>query len=320
MLKNDTVENLNVGHNKLSCKSAGSLMNFLKSNDTVKKLYLQWNLFYPQKESSIKICKGIQSNKSLEVIDLSWNGLIGEQFIKSLVIAIRRNKTLTSLNLEHNCLTQENLQTIVTILRFARSLEEIYLGMNFFWEEDDILEAISALKKHPKLRLLSVGKYTYVTNTVVDAITELKLTFPEKEVEYYDQLMPNPPDPVDFRAIVIDRCKFLAMKPKKKKFRKEMGHFMHQLLETEKEVMAPDDFKDLLRVFKAKIDDDLKKHIEEIFTDKVKVGKKKLKRVLIKEMAEYFLERHPTEKPPPPKPKKERKKKKGKGKGRKKGK
>lgn len=312
MLDNDSIEELNVGHNQLSTETAGPLMKFLISNDRIKKLYLHWNLFYPQKAASIKICKGLQKNKSIEVLDLSWNGLIGENFTKSLIVAMRRCKTLTCLNLEYNCLTQENIQTIITSLRVARGLEELYLGMNFFWEEDDIIDAIGALKSHPNLKLLSVGKYTYVSDEVMRAIEDLKRTFPEKEVIYYDKMMPNPPDPVDFQAIVIDRCKFLAMKPKKKRLRKDMGHFMHQLLETEREYMAPSEFAEVLQGFKAKIDDDLKNHLQEVFTQKIKIGKKKGKKVFVKEMADYYLGRHPTEPPPPPKPKKERKPKKGK--------
>lgn len=314
MIGNESIEDLNVGHNKLSRESAVSLMKFLQTNNTIKKLYLQWNSFYPQQESSIKICNGLQKNKSVEVLDLSWNGLIGEDFVKSLTFFIRRSKTLTYLNLSYNCLTQEDIQMIVNSVRPSKSLEEIYLGMNYFWEEDDILDAIKIFKNHLTLKKISFGQYTYVTKEVADAVRELNQEFPEKEVVYYNHMMPNPPDPIDFKAIVIDRSKFLAMKPKKKKMRKEMGHFMYQLLGTEKEFMAPDEFKDLLEAFKAKIDDDLKKHIGEVFTDKVQVGKRKLKRVLIKEMAEYYLNRHPTEEPPPPKPKKEKKKKKGKGK------
>jgi hypothetical protein len=43
------------------------------------------------------------------------------------------------------------------------------------------------------------------------------------KIVYKRQLMPNLPEPVDMKAIAVDRCKFLGMKPKRKKSKRNMG-------------------------------------------------------------------------------------------------
>lgn len=46
---------------------------------------------------------------------------------------------------------------------------------------------------------------------------------PELKIIYKGQIKEQPAEEANFKNILVDRMKALAMKPKKKKFRKNMG-------------------------------------------------------------------------------------------------
>lgn len=76
-------------------------------------------------------------------------------------------------------------------------------------------------------------------------------------------------------------------------------HFFQILLDEEVEKCPMDDFLDKVKAFRAKVDAALIEQIAAEFQDP------KTKKVYLLEMAQYYLDRHPTERlppPPPPKP------------------
>jgi hypothetical protein len=165
-----------------------------------------------------------------------------------------------------------------------------------------ILSLVNVFSGPTTVKLLDLGDDLYVLPATVKVIDKLKAKNPEVTLVYKGQLYPNPPEPVDLKSIAINRCRYLAQKPKRKKLRRDIGHFMLQLAALEDPLLKLDAFGDLMRNFKAKLDDSLVEFLVKQFMTK----EKKIKRVNVHEMAKYYLERYPTE-PPPPVPEKKKK-------------
>lgn len=53
-------------------------------------------------------------------------------------------------------------------------------------------------------------------------VETIKATKPDVIVIYKDVILPNPPALVDMKDICADRAKFLALKPKKKKLKRDL--------------------------------------------------------------------------------------------------
>lgn len=53
-------------------------------------------------ECIVPILKGLRKNEHLVKIDLSWNGLEGELFFKTLRKLVLKNQTLSEIDLEFN--------------------------------------------------------------------------------------------------------------------------------------------------------------------------------------------------------------------------
>ena len=85
--------------------------------------------------------------------------------------------------------------------------------------------------------------------------------------------------------MLVDRAKFLAMKPKKKKLKKNMGydlknssemiisnlslfrHIMHTLKSIEDQFLPKEDLKLLFKSLKVKLDSDLIQHFADTFSE-----------------------------------------------------
>lgn len=165
---------------------------------------------------------------------------------------------------------------------------------------------------------------------VIKALNE---KYPDLQVIYKGIMRNIPADEVDMKPLVIDRCKFLAQKPKRKKRKRNMGFVMYWILDEEEPIVHRDIVIELIvKKFRAKLDKDLIEMLCDTFRYMPPVApedpnappKKKKKKVrkskLVEwhEMAKYYLARHPTERGPPrfaklaKKSKKKRKGKKGK--------
>lgn len=129
---------------------------------------------------------------------------------------------------------------------------------------------------------------------------------PSKTISYQGVLMANPPRPVDVPEMLLDRCRFLGFKPKKKKLKRDLGHLMLQLQQLESAPLERDAFVATVKKFRIKLD----RPLLEALMDAFPTGKRQVDGAA---MAVKYLGKYPTE-PPPPKVKKAKKKKGKKGK------
>lgn len=160
--------------------------------------------------------------------------------------------------------------------------------------ESDIESALLVLKKPTRaLANLSLGKYKWITKEHEQILKKVLQKNPGLRIEFAGILMSNPPQPVDFRKLLMARLKTLAMKPKRAKRKRNMGLFFLQLLDGEEKSCTMDEWLDKCHAFKAKIDDPLCVQIANEWKS-LKTGS-----IEIHEIAEYYLSLYPTERPPP---------------------
>jgi Ran GTPase-activating protein (RanGAP) involved in mRNA processing and transport len=291
---------LRMARNRLATLTGQELGRFFKVNQSLEELDLGWNELF---ECVVPFLKGLLKNTSIRTLKMPWNALGGADFVAALCRLLRKHPALTSLDLSNNLLGASEAETLAKCLKKAKTLEEIRLGRNQF-DNNSILILAGVFSGSTTLKILDLGEDLYIEPATAKVIVKLKQKNPTANLIYKDRLYPNPPEPVDLKSIAINRCRYLAQKPKRKKLRRDIGHFMLQLEALEEPLLKQDAFLELLRNFKAKLDDRLIEFLVKQFMTK----DKKAKRVNVHEMAEYYLERYPTE-PPPPKPEKKKKKK-----------
>lgn len=122
----------------------------------------------------------------------------------------------------------------------SSSLREIYLGENP-WKEQEWKSIINVYQKPSQINILGLGSHTYLVedcvkvqylfteSTTADTIFRFQMinraleVNPELKIIYKGQIKEQPVEEANFKNILVDRIKALAMKPKKKKLRKNMG-------------------------------------------------------------------------------------------------
>lgn len=129
---------------------------------------------------------------------------------------------------------------------------------------------------------------------------------PTKSIIYQGVLLSNPPRPVDVPEMLLDRCRFLGFKPKKKKRKRDLGHLMLQLQKLENPLLEREDFIAMVKKFRIKLDKSLLGSLMDAFAER--------KLIDSAAMAVKYLGKYPTELPPE-KPKKAKKKRKKNGNG-----
>lgn len=112
---------LDLSHNHLHI-SGKEIGKMLETNIGLKTLILGWNKLYPENGELVKsdhftsmhmgifvflecilpLIKGLTKNVNLIRVDLSWNGLTGEAFSKSLRKLFVKNKVLAEIDLQYN--------------------------------------------------------------------------------------------------------------------------------------------------------------------------------------------------------------------------
>jgi len=146
-------------------------------------------------------------------------------------------------------------------------------------------------------------------NIFFQLLQEVKEKKPSIHVIYQNIILPNPPRDVLMLDIYADRAKYLAMKPKILRMKRDMRYcwswtcqikqiiiknyifsvFMTKLKNLENSYMHKDDFLNLLKSFKAKLDVMLiDQYIQECT---VNIDGKPLTNVHL--MANHYLNRHP---------------------------
>uniref|UniRef100_A0A1Q3FTA4 Putative leucine-rich repeat protein n=1 Tax=Culex tarsalis TaxID=7177 RepID=A0A1Q3FTA4_CULTA len=298
------IREVDVSWNRLEHRSGVAVGLFLAGCPTVEELNLEGNLLYVEKESIVPLLKQLTKNEGLKKLNLAWNALRGPLFGQALFKALT-TCGLEVINLEMNYMQSEEAVFLLKIFKKCESLREIFLGGNFF-AEDDLKELVKFFGRNPNMKVLSLGKYQFVNKIAGRLSRRFMNRDPSKTVTYQGVLMSNPPRPVDVPEMLLDRCRFLGLKPKKKKLKRDLGHLMLQLqqLDGGGTVLERDAFAAAVKKFRIKLD----RPLLEALMDAFPTGKKQVDGAA---MAAKYLGKYPTE-PPPPKVKKAKKKKKGK--------
>nr|XP_019555514.2 leucine-rich repeat-containing protein 74A-like [Aedes albopictus] len=296
-----SIEEVDLSWNRLEHLTGVAAGAFLSVSSTIRELNLEGNLLYLEKECIVPFLKELTKNESLRKLNLSWNALRGALFGSALYKAITASR-LKVLNLEMNCLRSEEAAALLKTFRKCELLEEIYVGGNFF-SEDETKELVKAFGRNPSLRLLSVGEYQFVNKIAGRLSKRFMKRDPTKAIIYQGVLLSNPPRPVDVPEMLLDRCRFLGFKPKRKKRKRDLGHFMLQLQKLENPLLERDDFVAMVKKFRIKLDKSLLGSLMDAFAER--------KLVDSGAMALKYLGKYPTEWPPEKPKKAKRKKKKG---------
>ncbi|KFB53561.1 AGAP012977-PA-like protein [Anopheles sinensis] len=288
MTYSDCIESIQLNWNHLGMASGVAIGKFLSVQRSLVELSLSGNHLYPESQSIVPLLQGLIGNEMLEGLELSWNGLRGEDFGRALVKAVPQSK-LKRLNLEHNLLASEEMMFLVRMLKKSETLLELRLGGNSF-EEESSQEIVRTAGRHTSLVLLSFGRFHFVSQRTAKLCEFFKRKTPSKQFTYQGVLLANPPRPVDLQEMLLERCRFLAMKPKKAKLKRDVGHLMLQFKGQQNAVLTRDEFLLAMKQFGAKLDRALIDALMDAFAAQkgyVDTGT----------MAEKYLSRHPTDPP-----------------------
>lgn len=91
------LQNLSLNDNHLDESCVDSLRDLITCSKTLKKLELGWNSLYTV-ETWKHLARGLEENKTLVDLDLSWNAL-GKECVPHLRLLLTRTQSLTKLNL-----------------------------------------------------------------------------------------------------------------------------------------------------------------------------------------------------------------------------
>lgn len=165
-------------------------------------------------------------------------------------------------------------------------MKKLYLTGNPF-TESDLQLILTAADSETNLVLLSLEDET-VSTKCEEAANQATDKYPNLKIQFKDVQRINVPE-VDFSAILMDRCKYLAMKPKNVKLQRNMGHFFAEKLRDEPAYCSQEKFVEFIKTFQAKLDDQL---IGQIATNWLEKQGNSMA-VNMDNMAKYYLQRHP---------------------------
>lgn len=331
---------LDLSHNHLHIRSGKEIGKMLETNIGLKTLILGWNKLYPEtgervqyvhqvtlhlnshgfccsSECIIPLMKGLTKNINIVKVDLSWNGLMGETLAKMLRKLFMKNKILAEIDLQYNRwvlgtaglsfffnhskrISGPDCVSFSRAFKKSQTLKCVFLGGNPI-SQQDIKQILAIIRMKNSLSILSFGRSTRLIKECADLAVKIMEKYPELRIIYNDALLDRPPKTVDFTAILIDRCRYLCMRPKNEKLKKDLGHFFLKVLDDEPQLCSKETFLKLLSEFNNKLEGSIGEQIAVDWTQST--GKKsKGGKVALHKMAKYYLDRYPTEKPAPPIP------------------
>ncbi|XP_035891615.1 uncharacterized protein LOC118502959 [Anopheles stephensi] len=284
----DCIEMIDTSWNHLHIASGQAIGRFLSTQKTIQELNLTGNQLYNEPQCIVPLLMGTVGNESLQQLDLSWNGLRGEELGRALLKAIPQSN-LKRLKLEHNLLTALEMSFIVRMMKKCEQLEQLWLGSNMF-EDTVMIDLVRTFVRNPSLQLLSLGSFQFIPQAANKLCRLCKRKYPSKTIIYQGVIRANPARPVDVQDMLLDRCRFLAQKPKKAKQKRDFGHLMLQLAAAEETVLVREEFEQVVKRFRAKLD----RPLLEALMDAFEVPKKL---VDTGAMALKYLTKHPTDPP-----------------------
>lgn len=288
---NESLKKINLGHNSLTAVSAPILQQFFTNHDVIEDVNLEWNILNDD-EGFKKIAAGLKSNKLLKSLNLSWNNLESIVVAKELNKYIKESTTLEYLDLSNNAFRGSPANALKAAIAACPTLTTVKLGNNPMNVDETAAFGLMLLQSET-LKVLDLENLFFPKSFNVNL---RKIKKSGKKLIYGGVLGNYRIKGPIVREVLLKRCHYLGLAPKKAKAKR---HFGHIALTFPEEIMDKAEFENFIRKKKkARMYDlDLLAELEKAFAStKTKVDTKRL-------VSEY-MELYPDTVLPPPKPKK----------------
>ncbi|XP_057338175.1 leucine-rich repeat-containing protein 74B-like isoform X2 [Microplitis mediator] len=246
-----SIKIVNFSNNNLSEDCANALQKMIIQTDTLSELNLSWNFLSSEGFWKIFVV-GLLQNVTLKNLNLSWNGL-DEECLPFLTEYLSSDPSLFKLNLRDNSF--KSVEKIAEALIKNTKLEIIELGNNPT-RANEVLAFFEVLKNitpTSQLRLIDLENI-WANKEVLGLIDEIKKKLTSVDITLggilsnYKIIGPDP------RKIFLKRANFEAMKPKKKKLKRNFGQFVVSLQDI---IVTRDVFKSSIKNAKVKLSESL---------------------------------------------------------------
>lgn len=184
---------LDLSYNSLySTKIWKALINGLKKNETLHSLNLSWTAL--DTECVPHLYKLLSRSKIIEKLDISENDAV------PIAAALSKNSTLQELRLGNNPLRAQGALALVRAITPHQSPGSILylLDLENVWANKDVLHELEAIQKDKPWVVVKLGGI----------------------LSNYPLVGPN------VRSILLKRANYEAMLPKRKRQRRNFGHFV----------------------------------------------------------------------------------------------
>ncbi|OAD60423.1 hypothetical protein WN48_05723, partial [Eufriesea mexicana] len=251
---NESIETLLLNDNHLDESCSDALQKLFCCSKTLKSLRLSWNSLYTV-ETWKKLIKGFENNETLVDFDLSWNAL-GKECVPYLRRLLLRSSSLKKLHLNGNRFYDEDIAIIATGLSRNKTLEELYIGNNPLKVEGafTLVKAVSPeISPESPLRIMDLTNI-WANKNILPELEAIRNNKPWLDINlggiFSNYKIGNP----DIKAILLKRANYEAMKPKKKRHRRNFGHFVLSLSDN---LLPKAKFIELVKKFRLKLSQSL---------------------------------------------------------------
>ncbi|KAK2576460.1 hypothetical protein KPH14_005791 [Odynerus spinipes] len=292
---NESLEELCLANNNLNIDCTDHLCYLIAYSKSIKWLDLSWNSLFDE-ATWRALARVMPNNYILIGLNVAWNG-IAKECVRYLTIILRRSH-LEVLDLRSNMLTASDVEAMWKTLSKNNVLEELYLGSNPLGTEG-VFTLVSSLtlEKSPdsNLRLLNLEN-VWGDKNVIPELEKIENEKPWLQIKLggifssYELVGP------DVMTILLRRAAYEAMAQKRKKRRRNFGHFVLTL--TDRPIRRGK-FRQLIRDFRLRLSKSL---IDEIIAA-FPAPRKTVDQGLLKAV---YLKEFPNTKPPPEKPSKKK--------------
>ncbi|XP_053985512.1 leucine-rich repeat-containing protein 74B-like [Hylaeus volcanicus] len=292
-----SLESLSLNDNHLDEFCVDALQKLVSCSDTLQQLELSWNSLYTA-VTWRKLSKGIENSVALADLDLSWNAL-GKECVPYLRQLLVRSPTLTKLNLSGNRFYDEDAVVIARGLTRNKVLEELYLGNNPL-KVDGAFVLVRAVtpQRSPEsqLRVLDLTNI-WANKSILKELNAIENGRPWLKVKLGGILSNYEIRGPDVKALLFRRANFEALRPKKKRRRRNFGHFVLSLAD---DLISRAKFMESVSRFRLK----LSKTLVDAIMNEFIGARNTVDQELLKSV---YLTLYPDTKLPPEKPKKKKK-------------
>ncbi|XP_057323622.1 leucine-rich repeat-containing protein 45-like isoform X1 [Microplitis mediator] len=152
------VTTLNLKGNNISGHISSQLGDIFKHNNTLKRLYLQWNNIGSDVESFYKFCQGLTINYNIEELDLRYNQ-ITHHCADALTDLLKKNKAIKILNLEWNTLGLHAGESLLAAVKNNSSITKLNLRGNCV--PDSIVDSIDSIMLRNQRKKSMTGSMSF---------------------------------------------------------------------------------------------------------------------------------------------------------------